>query len=162
MSGAAVAGAIDLILGGGSLGIFMTIGGASGAGFAAFGGVDRLAKSTKLSKLFGKRDKITVTSNRNIQYLFILLDRLLIYYAHIINWAHGRRDYKDQLSFVQKNQKIGFTDEWSSDDRKICSNFFSAVHKNSDPQRESARKELMEMLQRKLLNISQTDSRYWL
>ena len=162
MSGAAVAGAIDLMFGGGSLGIFMTIGGASGAGFAAFGGVDSLAKSKKLGKLFGKRDKVTVTSNRNIQYLFILLDRLLIYYAHIINWAHGRRDYEDQLSFVQKNKKIGFTDKWSSDDRKVCSNFFSAVHKNSDPKRELARKELMERLQGKLLDISQTYSKYWL
>jgi GTPase Era involved in 16S rRNA processing len=162
MSGAAVAGVIDLMFGGSSLGIFMTIGGASGAGFAAFGGVDSLAQSKILGKFFGKRDKITVTANMNIQYLFILLDRLLIYYAHIINWAHGRRDYEVHRSPVQKNQKIGFTDEWNSDDRKICSTFFSAVHKNSDSKRELARKEFMEMLQKKLLDISQTDNRYWL
>lgn len=29
----------------------------------------------------------------NIQLLYILLDRALIFYSHIINWAHGRRDY---------------------------------------------------------------------
>jgi hypothetical protein len=162
MSGATVAGAVDLMLGGGSLGIIMTIGGVTGAGLAAFGGVDNLAPSNKLGRFFGKRDKITVTANANIQYLFILLDRLLIYYAHIINWAHGRRDYEEHRSPVQKNRKIGFTDEWSAEDRKICGNFFSAVHKNKDAQRETARKELMAMLQQKLLDISRTEERYWL
>lgn len=157
MSGAAVAGALDLLLGGSSLGGFMLLGGASGAGLAVFGGVDSLTKSKTIGRFLGKRDRITVTSGSNIQYLFILLDRLLIYYAHIINWAHGRRGSGEHRSPEQKKQKMGFTDHWSSGDRKVCSAFFAAVHEESDAKREQARKELMEMLQVKLLEIARTD-----
>jgi hypothetical protein len=88
--GAAAAAVVDLALAGHSLGLFAILGGLAG-GASALLGANRIGRA----RLFGRSLsswKIKIGPSRNIQLMFILTDRALIYYTHVINWAHGRRD----------------------------------------------------------------------
>jgi hypothetical protein len=92
LAGGAVGAALDVAAAGLTFGIFTIIGGAVGAGWAAFGGGKRLSKA-KVSGLKLGGQQIKIGPNENIQFSYILIDRALIFYSHVINWAHGRRDY---------------------------------------------------------------------
>lgn len=90
--GAIIAAGLDIAAGGASLGLFTSLGGVIGAVGAVYGG-KTFADKTKVLGLGGGRVRITVGPIKNSQFAFILLDRAFLYYSHIINWAHGRRDY---------------------------------------------------------------------
>ena len=91
ITGGTIGAAIDVAAHGLTFGLFTVIGGAVGAGWAAFGGGRQLAE-TKVAGMKLGGQQIRVGPNENIQFLYILIDRALIFYAHIINWAHGRRE----------------------------------------------------------------------
>lgn len=91
-SGAVLAAGLDLAAGGASLGLFTSLGGILGAVGAFYGG-QSIAEKTQTLGLEGKKLHLQVGPAKNVQFGFILLDRALIYYSYIINWAHGRRDY---------------------------------------------------------------------
>ncbi len=90
--GAALAAGVDLAAGGASLGFFTSLGGALGA-FGAVYGSRNIAAKIKVLGIDPARTRLQIGPNTNTQFPHILLDRALIYYSHIINWAHGRRDY---------------------------------------------------------------------
>jgi hypothetical protein len=90
--GAALAAGVDLAAGGASLGLFTSLGGALGA-FGALYGSRNIAAKIKVLGIDPSRTRLQIGPNTNTQFPHILLDRALIYYSHIINWAHGRRDY---------------------------------------------------------------------
>lgn len=153
ITGGTIGAAIDLAAGGISFGIFTAIGGAIGAGWAALGGGRQLAGS-KVGGIKLGGQQIQVGPNENIQFLYILIDRSLIFYSHIINWAHGRRD----ISEIDKEEnllpeKASYTSTWNIKDQRKCVAFFKAV-KNSDPiKKEKAYKELAETIQSELTKI---------
>jgi hypothetical protein len=159
LAGGSVGAVIDLAAAGLTFGIFTAIGGAAGAGWAALGGGKRLAKA-KISglKLGGQRMKMG--PNENIQFLYILIDRVLIFYSHIINWAHGRRDYP-VLSDNRHPEpaKERFTTGWDDNEKRICNRFFKAIHKGYENRREIFRQELKGVIKEKLKRISHSEGR---
>jgi len=144
-----------------TFGVFSTIGVLLGGGWAALGGGKRLAK-TKVVGLNLGGQQIQIGPIGNIQFMYVLLDRALIFYSHIINWAHGRRDYPLGKSPSEKSVKAGFTAEWDDKTKGACHAFYSSVRSNDGFRKALSRKALKEMLQDVLLKISHSERRYGL
>ncbi len=163
IGGAAAGAALDIVAHGFSLGLFAAVGGAIGAGWAALGGGKKLAKTKMVGMNLGGH-KITIGPIDNIQFMYVLLDRALIFYSHVINWAHGRRDYEKSAN---KNKtraviKAGITTDWDSETRSICNNFFTAIKKGDEYKKEMAMKKLKTRLKDVLKSISGSTKKYGL
>ncbi len=157
LGGAALAATLDLAVGGVSLGLFTTMGGAFGAMGALYGS-KRLSESAQVLGIGLGSRKIQIGPHKDIQLLFILLDRAFLYYSHIINWAHGRRDYSGCTSeksaqLIQPHPQ-SFTNSWSVASLKICHDFFKAVTNGNQNKIETAQKRLKELIRSTLLEIS--------
>lgn len=161
MAGGAIGAALDVAAAGLTFGVFTTIGGALGAGWAALGGGRRLSKA-KVKGISLGGEQLIVGPIKNIQFLYILLDRVLIFYAHIINWAHGRRDYPEQKYPVKDTKKVGLTSQWDQKNRKVCQSFYSAVRGRDADDKMMAEKALKDLLQKELLKISQREKGFGL
>lgn len=159
MAGGAAGAVLDVAAAGLTFGIFTSIGGLLGAGWAALGGGKRLARM-KVKGLSLGGEQIQIGPIENIQFAYILLDRALIFYSRIINWAHGRRDYPSEEHGSKGPAKAGLTFEWDERNRKICQAFYTAVRTHNDQRKISSRKDLYEMLQEVLLDISRTNQTY--
>ncbi len=157
LGGAALAATLDLASGGASLGFFTTMGGALGAVGAIYGSKS-LSKKVQILGIGLDNEKIQIGPHKNIQLLFILLDRALLYYSHIINWAHGRRDYPDNNpENIDKQVEVtpkSFTNSWSLSSLKVCNNYFKAITNGSQSKKETAEKQLKEVIRSTLLEIS--------
>ena len=156
LSGAALAAALDAAAGGASLGFFAAVGGAIGATATALKGKELLSGARLLGMKLD-RQELQIGPVTNIQLLYIILDRALIYYSHIINWAHGRRDYHDVPaadSQAEEEAKQGYTTSWPGSERKICARFFKALQDDELIAQEQAEDELIGLLTKKLQNIS--------
>jgi len=155
ISGATIGAGIDLAAGGISFGVFSALGGFLGAAGTLFKGKDLIDSFELLGFKVGG-ESIQVGPVRNIQLLFILLDRCLLFTSHVINWAHGRRNY-DQKALLdeQDGEKKGFTSSWSSDERKVCSQFFQALQKQDTETLEKTSTRLYEMIVRQLQQMSE-------
>ena len=117
---------IDTAAHGLSFGVFTAMGGILGAGSAVMGGRRMAERSPAGIRLGG--DRLQVGPNKNIQLLYILLDRALIYYSHIIKRPHGRRDTKTvQAGLGDKGKKLGFSSRMTPGQRQICARYFKAV-----------------------------------
>jgi hypothetical protein len=159
MAGGALGAVLDLAAAGMTFGIFTTAGGLLGAGWAALGGGRRLARLKVVGLNLGG-EQIQIGPIETIQFVYVLLDRALIFYSHIINWAHGRRDYPIEEHGFKCPVKAGLTFEWDDRKRKVCQAFYTSMRGRDDQQRASSRKALNEMLQEVLLDISCSDQRY--
>ena len=148
MSGAALGVGVDALTAGTSFGLFAAVGGAIGAISAAITGKDALS-GTRLLGMKLDKQQMQVGPVMNIQLLYILLDRALLYFSHAANWAHGRRDYDHALS-AAIGEKIGCTATWSSEERKICDRLFKALQKEDAAAQAQAEEELTALLQQKL------------
>lgn len=162
IAGGAIGAAIDVAAAGLTFGIFTAIGGVAGAGWAAMGGAKNLAKSKVVGMSLGGH-QIKVGPVDNVQFFYVLMDRGLIFYSHIINWAHGRRDYPlVPLENKSEPVKSGFTTEWDDKTKKICSNFFRAVQKNEEMKIQSTRGLVKEIIKNALIKISHSERKYGL
>lgn len=144
--GGAAAAVIDLALAGHSLGLFTLLGGAAGAGSALIG-ADSMGKVKVIGKPLG-RYKLKVGPIKNIQFMYILIDRALIYYSHIINWAHGKRNTPapDHLLSSGDKDLSGYTSRWKKDTKNIFNSFFHAIQSNDPEKKENAKKKAMDHL----------------
>ncbi len=133
-----------------TFGVFTAMGGALGAGYAWFGG-EKMTRVKKAGIRFGK-NKLQLGPAKNIQLLYILIDRALIYYSHIINRPHGRRDLKD-LSQENGIDKIGYTTGFSSDERIICIKYFKVVSSRTHIKNERAVSDFEELIESRLQKI---------
>lgn len=122
--GGTVGAMIDTAAVGHTFGIFTAMGGILGAGSALFSG-KTMAKNTPRGIRLGG-DRLLLGPNKNLQFLYILMDRALIYYSHIINRPHGRRDMTDGKEKKTRLKK-GFSTEFTSGQRTVCSKFFKTV-----------------------------------
>ncbi len=156
ITGGAIGAAFDVAAAGLTFGIFTAIGGTLGAGWAALGGGKRLSKA-KVKGLSLGGEQIRVGPIRNIQFLFILLDRALIFYSHIINWAHGRRDYPDPA--LQGKEKVGWTARWDQRSRNLCQSFYAALQNQDEAKKAKAREALKQRLEQELLKTSQGEEK---
>jgi len=154
LSGAAVGAGADLIAGGLSVGAFAVVGGLVGAVGTAIKGKEFLS-GTRLLGMRLDKQFLHVGPVKNIQLLFVLLDRQLLFYKHIINWAHGRRDYDLQVSGQDDSPvKSGYTSGWNREDRMICESFFRTLQKTDQDDEKSSYAAFSDLLQRTLRRIS--------
>ncbi|MCW5205483.1 GTPase/DUF3482 domain-containing protein [Desulfobulbus sp. F5] len=153
MSGAAVGVGLDVMTAGISFGVFAAIGGVIGAAGAALKGKELLSGSRLLGMKLDKQ-QLQVGPVTNIQLLYILLDRALLYCRQIISRAHGRRDSTAAL-LVDEGEKQGYASNWTTEERKICDRFFRALQKEAAPAQELAEKELTELIREKLRKIAE-------
>lgn len=125
--GGTLGAVLDTAAAGLTFGIFTAIGSAVGAG-SAFVGIRHLANA--VSGLGG--DRVRVGPNENIQFLYILLDRALLYYTHMSRRAHGRRDLPEAESqAASKGKKAGISTLLTTKQHRICMEFFKSCRKKN-------------------------------
>jgi len=159
VSGGVIGAGLDLAASGLTFGVFTSIGGAIGAGSAYFFG-EQMANAKIIGiRLGGYR--VCIGPNKSVNFPFVLMDRALICYSYVINWAHGRRDYpdRDNLSKVESGEKAGFTSGWRSRERKICQSFLKAIRKGDDLQAEDFRGRMIGVLLEVMEKISGSSAR---
>jgi len=122
--GGTMGAVIDVAAAGITFGVFTALGGVLGAGSALFGGKKMTKKKTAGIRLGG--DKLQLGPNKNPQFLYILMDRALIYYSHIINRPHGRRDLSDQ-PWKTADKKKGYSTGVTTSQRNVCAKFFKVM-----------------------------------
>ena len=156
ISGAGIAVAIDAATAGTSFGLFAALGGLAGATWAALGSKG-MAQTRILGIPLGGRE-IQIGPVKNIQFLYILLDRSLIYYGHISNWAHGRRDY-DAGTLGQKKDpaQSGYAAQWDSAVRSICNAFFREATRSNGTDNPNAEQQMKDFLINQLQKISHSE-----
>jgi hypothetical protein len=146
MGGAALGVGIDAATIGHSFGLFSAVGGLIGAGATALKGKEWLTGVRLLGMRMGG-EQLQVGPVSNIQLLYVLLDRALLFYGHVINWAHGRRDYEQANCPARPpSGKSGATNRWSRDQRAVCDRFFRAVRKGREGEIEEASLALQDLL----------------
>ncbi|PID72861.1 MAG: hypothetical protein CSB34_00085 [Desulfobulbus propionicus] len=155
MGGAVVGAGVDVAAAGISFGVFSAIGGLVGAAATALKGKEWLSGV----KLLGMRvggEQLQVGPAANIQLLYVLLDRSLLFYNHVINWSHGRRDYDTaQLQEGNVHCKEGVTTGWGKEQRKICTAFFQAAVSGKGWSQELPYQAMGEMLLAELQTMSE-------
>lgn len=124
--GGSVGVVLDAAAAGLSFGVFTAIGSAIGAGSALMG-LKRLAGKPS-SPVSG--DRIQLGPNENIQFLYILMDRALLYYAHMSRRAHGRRDLPELVK-EDKGVKKGISSLLTSSQHQVCVKFFKSARGKS-------------------------------
>ena len=150
ITGGTIGAAIDVAAHGLTFGLFTGIVGAVGAGWAAFGGGRQLA-DTKVAGMTLGGQQIRVGPNENIQFLYILIDRAFIFYAHIINWAHGRRDVSSSVEAgYDPSGKTGYTASWNISAQRKCTAFFQAIRTGDAVKKEKADRDLRALIQDEL------------
>lgn len=150
--GGLIGAKIDLALAGLSFGVFTALGGAIGAGSAALG-TDRMAKA-KIRGLSVGRLRIRVGPAQNDQMLFVLIDRALIYFSHVINWAHSRRDQPQPETYKPSGEKTGYTAAWSGSLKQTCRRFFRVARKGQTQRIEELKPGLIAAVTDQLKEIS--------
>lgn len=128
--GAGIGAKIDLALGGASLGVVTALGGILGAGSAA-AGAKKMAETKVMGQALGGV-RVQVGPLENDQLLFILIDRALIYFSYVINWAHSRRERAEMEDFGHVEINRHLTAEWGEDQKRITRQLFKAIHRG-DP-----------------------------
>ncbi len=156
LSGAALAATIDVAAGGASLGVFTALGGVLGAAATAVKGKDLLT-GTKLLGIRLDHQQLRTGPVKSPQLMFILLDRSILFYSLIINWAHGRRDYQQGLTEKGEPdmEKQGVTAGWSRSEQQICEQFFLAATKKDETALPDRTEEMRRLLIKKLASFSE-------
>lgn len=151
--GSAIGVKVDIALAGLTFGVFTAIGGLLGGGSAALGA--RQAIGAKVKGLPLGRLKIQAGPVKNEQILYILLDRTLIYFSHIINWAHSRRDQPDAQYIEGNTHKKGFTSQWDAFIKKHFTRLFKAAQQDDWIKITAVKPQLTFFLVKILKDISQ-------
>ena len=144
-TGATVGAAIDGAAAGITFGVFTL-----GAGLA--GGVAGWAGARPLSRLkvdlgpFSREIggcRIQVGPLRNPQLMFVLLDRALIYFQCVSNWAHARRE---EASIPLPEGKKGVTSGWDGERRRLFERYQTHLQKGQPEKAEELRPRLHQIL----------------
>ncbi|WP_372371149.1 DUF3482 domain-containing protein [Candidatus Uabimicrobium sp. HlEnr_7] len=92
-------------------GASLAVGGLLGAAAA----VTAHFKSEEMFDIYdGKQQQVTIT-NKKIQFYYILVDRMILYYSYMVNRAHGKR--VDTTVKVDNGEKQGFTSQWTEQEQ---------------------------------------------
>ncbi len=160
LGGAAIGAGIDLAHAGLSLAVYTAIGGTIGSIGALWGGRSLSAKTRVLGVGLGG-EQMQVGPNDSVQFLHILLDRALIFYAHAINWAHGRRETPSSADEAERSlvaaRNIG-SGRWQASSLTVCRKYFQAVRDGDDGKREVEGKRLHTIITEALLSLSNSEN----
>ncbi len=152
-SGAAVGAGVDVAALGHGLGLFTALGGAAGV-FGALSGRRRLKTEASLLGLRLAGAKLHVGPAKKISLMFVLINRELLFFRHIINWAHGRRDYPGHSREQHPPAPDTFTDSWNAAELRTCQAFFRSVRRSIPPSGDTTTEEMEEIIERTLMAIS--------
>jgi hypothetical protein len=141
---------LDLIFAHLTFGLFTLSGAALGAAAAWLKGENMARARVQNLKLGGVQ--VSVGPNQNPQFPFVLIDRLLLYYQSVINWAHARRDQPAVFESAHEI-KSGYTARWSNDRRKVCLKFFKTLEKKKPEAQDEAQRECEQMLTEALQQV---------
>lgn len=156
LGGAAIGAGIDIAAGGMALGLVTGLAGAAGAIGALWGG-KKLSQDGLLGVRIGG-EQLRFGPATDINLLFVLINRALLYYKHTINWAHGRRDYESiSKKSVKDKQPFNITSTWSTGRLRICKAFFSAVTGSNERNMGQEKKKLGELIEQSLTEISREE-----
>ncbi|NLW80234.1 MAG: GTPase/DUF3482 domain-containing protein [Desulfovibrionales bacterium] len=122
-AGGAAGAMVDMATAGHSLGLFAVLGGAVG-GLAALVKGEDLVNERLLGQRLGSQG-LQVGPVKTVQWVYVLLDRFLLYFWHAINWAHAR-PADHVVQDPEKGGKLGLTSAWSREARKLCADFYTA------------------------------------
>ena len=158
-AGAATGGAIDIGVGGLSFGAGTLIG-------AATGGILGVLGTSALAKLDIQRtlgvERFTMGPVTNARFPFVLLDRIVLYAARAMNWAHGRQaadeSAPNRVPDREPTKKRGFAEALAPEDHKALAKFFAAARKDRDSPHEARAREIIKGLLRDL-STNTIDSR---
>lgn len=143
---------LDLLFANFSFGLF-TLSGATLAAVGVWMKGENMARVTvKRMNIGGVR--LTVGPNRNPQFPFVLLDRLLLYYQIIINWAHARQDHVQQMTQLEDETKMGFTAKWGRKQRDAYAHLFKKLRSNKASDHEGVITEMQGVIEETLWSIS--------
>ena len=83
-------------------------------------------------------------------------DRALLFYGHVINWAHGRRDY-ERLAETKpaESGRGGFASRWPAERRRVCERYFRAVQKGQEAEIEESAAALQALLRDQFQEIAE-------
>ena len=157
LSGGLIGAGLDIAAHGLTFGLFTAVGSAIGIGSAYVFG-ENMARAQIIGlKLGGYR--VDIGPNENMNFPYILMDRALLYYGLILNWAHGRRDYpEDPRSLIPlKDDRQGFTSSWSMGEKRACQSFFKAIQKGEETRKDQSRGQMMPLLLRTMQNMSSSE-----
>ncbi|MBF0101099.1 MAG: GTPase/DUF3482 domain-containing protein [Desulfobacterales bacterium] len=161
LAGGIIGAVFDLATAGLTFGLFSAIGSLTSASLMKFKGKQRLAKTKLLGIHLGKQT-ICLGPIENIQFMYVLLDRMLIFYSYIINWSHGRRDYPaSSTAKIHPNYfQTGLIYSWNEQSKNICNEFFHAVRSKDTTREAIAGSALKKVLINQLMQLSQSEKRY--
>jgi len=151
-AGAATGGAIDLGVGGLSLGLAAAIGAATG-GVLGVLGTAALAK-VDIQRTLGV-ERFTMGPITNPRFPFVLLDRIILYCGRAMNWAHGRQAADEDATGRVPDREIrhkrrGFTESLPAEDHKTLTKFFNATRKGKESPQEPQAREIITAMLREL------------
>ena len=147
-AGAASGATIDLATAGGSLGAAAFLGAAAG-GLLGYMGGNALAK-LDIEQAAGTQ-RYTVGPVTNPKFPFILLDRIILYSARAMNWAHGRQAADEAAPDRVPDKEIpakGFTESLSAQQQRELARFFNAARRGKSYDREDTCRELIRTILR--------------
>lgn len=121
-AGGAAGAVVDVATLGHTLGLVAVVSGAAAGLTALFQG-ERLVRKRMLGMKIGERT-VQVGPVNTVQWVYVLLDRFLLHYWHVIHWTHARRDEDVLPEEMEKRGKLGLTSTWGNEERKICVDFF--------------------------------------
>ena len=157
--GAGVGAGLDVLCSGLSFGIFTTGTAAAGAASAYFYGKDfaRLLRPSGHWKLLWPhtgRTQLQIGPLYDLQFFFVLLDRVLIFLPYVINWAHGRRE--PPPSNIPPATPEGYAARWPEEWRKPAIQYLKALkdRKEKDPVNKEALQGFQTVLMEVLNKIS--------
>lgn len=159
-AGAVSGGVIDLGVGGLSFGTGALIGGLVGGALGVLGGA-ALAK-VDIQRTLGV-ERFSLGPVTNPRFPFVLLDRIILYAARAMNWAHGRQAADEaapnRVPDRELQRKRGFTESLSAEDHRTLARFFAAARKGKDdtPHEEQSREIITNILRG--LSTSDVDAR---
>lgn len=155
IGGATLGATADIAAHGLSFGLFTALGTVLGSTGALLGG-KKVSQSHKLLGIPLGKEEIIVGPNKNPSFPFILLDRALLYYSHIINWAHGRRDHEAHSTAIngQIAERQSFSAQLDKKQMKICTDFFNSVRDNKTDVSSEKERRFFDFLTSKLQSIS--------
>ncbi|NEV60938.1 GTPase/DUF3482 domain-containing protein [Thiorhodococcus minor] len=157
-AGAASGVTLDLATAGHSLGTGALVGAATGGFLGVMGG-------KALAKLNIERAPnthvFTIGPVSNPRFPFVLLDRIVLYCARAMNWAHGRQAADESAADKVPEKGVvrqGFTEELSSQEQRTLAKFFNAARRGKESDLEEDCREIAKRILRGV-SLSEIDSR---
>lgn len=142
ITGAAIGGTLDAAVGGSSL-LSGAIGGAIiGAGSVAYFSTRRFASIEHVSRFFKGGRVVRVGPHKNQNFPWVLLDRALLHYFTIRDYAHSRRE----KIIINSNNDTGLAKGLEQGRRRELAGIFSRLRKNPDNINDAEKIRLEEIL----------------